>query len=119
MSSAVLITAAAFACSVASITDGDTLRCTDGTRIRLAAIDAPELHGCQGKRGRVCTPGDGKQSRDTLGRLATGRTLQCEKVGMSYKRVVARCSVGTVDLSCTMVRSGQAVERYGKLRGCR
>lgn len=115
-----LITAAAFACQVVKVYDGDSLTCADRTKVRLAAIDAPELNGtCHGKRGRVCTPGDGKQSRDTLGRLAMGRMLQCEKVGVSYRRTVARCLVGGLDISCEMVARGQAVERYGKLRGCR
>jgi micrococcal nuclease len=43
-------------CLVASVTDGDTLRCQDGARLRLAAIDSPELHGC--RPGRHCAPGD-------------------------------------------------------------
>ena len=30
-------------CIVASVHDGDTLRCTDGARVRLTGIDAPEL----------------------------------------------------------------------------
>ena len=35
-----------FSCAVASITDGDTLRCADGTRVRIAGIDAPEISAC-------------------------------------------------------------------------
>jgi micrococcal nuclease len=35
---------------VGYVNDGDTLRTTDGRRIRLVQIDAPELHGdCYGK----------------------------------------------------------------------
>ena len=35
---------------VAYVNDGDTLRLTDGRRVRLLQIDAPELHGdCFGK----------------------------------------------------------------------
>ncbi len=35
---------------VAYVNDGDTLRLTDGRRVRLVQIDAPELHGdCYGK----------------------------------------------------------------------
>lgn len=109
---------ALFLCAVVSVHDGDSLRCADGTRIRLYAIDAPELAGCHGKRGRVCVPGDGQASRRSLARLASGRTLQCAKLGMSYKRVVARCTIGAVDLSCAQVRRGAAVVRYGRLRNC-
>jgi len=36
--------------TVASVSDGDTLRTTSGRKIRLVQIDAPELHGdCYGK----------------------------------------------------------------------
>lgn len=36
--------------TVAYVNDGDTLRTTSGSRIRLLQIDAPELHGdCYGK----------------------------------------------------------------------
>ena len=45
-----------------TVNDGDTLRCQDGTRIRLSGIDAPELDGhCQ--PGRACVPGDPLASR--------------------------------------------------------
>jgi len=38
------------AATVASVSDGDTLRTTSGRKIRLVQIDAPELHGdCYGK----------------------------------------------------------------------
>lgn len=113
------ILAAAFLCTVIGVHDGDSLRCADGTRIRLAAIDAPEISGCRGKRGRVCVPGNAPASRDNLARLSLNRTITCRKTGTSYKRTVAFCSIGGVDLSCAQVSSGHAVERYGKLRGCR
>jgi len=36
--------------TVASLSDGDTLRTTAGRKVRLVQIDAPELHGdCYGK----------------------------------------------------------------------
>ena len=31
-----------FACTVQYVTDGDTFRCSSGTRIRLSSIDTPE-----------------------------------------------------------------------------
>ena len=38
------------AATVASVSDGDTLRTTAGRKVRLVQIDAPELHGdCYGK----------------------------------------------------------------------
>jgi endonuclease YncB( thermonuclease family) len=107
-----------FSCSVASITDGDTLRCADGTRVRLAGIDAPEVSACA--KGRQCVAGDGQVSKRSLAGYASGRVLRCEPVGTSYKRVVAFCSSGTLDLSCAQVRAGQAVVRYARQeRVCR
>lgn len=108
-----------FACTVASVTDGDTLRCADGTRVRLAAVDAPEIGPCRGRRGRVCVPGDGQASRRALEGLVRGQVLRCERVGVSYGRVVAWCRAGTVDLSCAMVRQGAAVYEPGYDRGRR
>lgn len=114
-----MIAAALFACQVARVVDGDTIACLDGTRVRLAGIDSPELHGCRGRRGRVCVPGDGEASRRALARLAVGR-LTCRRVGVSFGRVTAWCSAGGVDLSCAMVRSGYAVrwDRYWRGHVC-
>lgn len=51
-------------CTVERITDGDTLRCTDGRRIRLLLIDTPEM---------AQRPW-GQRSRTALERLAPPRT---------------------------------------------
>jgi endonuclease YncB( thermonuclease family) len=99
----------AFSCTVQSITDGDTFRCTNGTRIRLSSIDTPEMPGSC-RPGRTCAPGDPYAAKAALQRLIGGRTVQCEKVGMSYDRVAAWCSVNGMDLSCAMVRRGYAVK---------
>ena len=105
---------ASFACPVVRVHDGDTFTCASGERIRLRAIDAPEIGECRGHGGR-CVSGDGYASRDALRRLALGRTAICRPSGRSYDRTVASCSVGKLDLSCAQVRAGQAVERYGRL----
>lgn len=109
---------ATFSCSVASITDGDTLRCADGTRVRIAGIDAPEISACAANR--KCVSGDPQASKRSLANLASGRTLSCRPVGRSYNRVVAFCAAGTVDLSCAQVKAGQAVTRYAQRKAvCR
>jgi endonuclease YncB( thermonuclease family) len=36
-------------CTVASVVDGDTFDCTDGTRVRLLQINTPELSECGGQ----------------------------------------------------------------------
>ncbi len=104
-----------FICAVRYVTDGDTFRCTDGTRVRLSAIDAPELPGSC-RTGRACAPGDPFAAKAALQRLIGGRTVQCRPVGMSYGRVAAWCSANGADLSCAMVRGGHAVrlDRHDK-----
>ena len=97
-----------FSCSVDYVTDGDTFRCSNGTRVRLASIDTPEMPGSC-RPGRACAPGNPYAAKAALQRLIGGRTVQCQPVGMSYNRVAAWCSVNGVDLSCAMVRSGHAI----------
>lgn len=99
---------ATFACTVQSVHDGDTFRCTNGTRVRLSSIDSPEMPGAC-RSGRTCAPGDPFAAKAQLAQLIGGRTVQCERVGTSYDRVAAWCSAGGVDLSCAMIRSGHAV----------
>ena len=56
-------------CVVQSVTDGDTVRCTDGRRVRLLLIDAPERS----------QPPFGARSRDALLKLAPpGTPLRVE-----------------------------------------
>lgn len=104
-----------FICTSPTITDGDTLRCQDGTRVRLAAIDAPEIYSCP--KHRTCAPGDGERSKRVLAQLVGGRQLSCRQTGMSYNRLVAWCRpTGGEDLSCAMWRGGYAIrlEQYDR-----
>jgi endonuclease YncB( thermonuclease family) len=101
------LASAFFLCTSPSITDGDTVRCANGTRVRLAAVDAPEITEC--RKGRTCAPGDGERSKRSLAQLIGGRNLSCRKSGTSYNRVVAWCSAGGEDLSCEMWRGGYAI----------
>ncbi len=101
-----------FACTVASITDGDTLRCVEqgadgrAIRIRLSGIAAREPDGTC-KQGHPCPAAPPEAATAALERLASGEQLQCQAVGSTYGRVAAFCrnSAG-VDLSCAMVESG-------------
>jgi len=110
-----------FLCLAAIAVDGDTLRCRDQGRVRLARIDAPELHGCPPRRR--CAPGDGKASKTNLARLMQGQRVKCRAVVANprepeagvrdrYGRIVARCSVGNTDLGAAQLRGGFAV-RWG------
>ncbi len=98
---------AAFLCMVVSVADGDTLKCQSGTRVRLAGIEANELTGgCHLPR---CAPMSAQQARRTLTSMTIGRRLNCTPVDTSYRRIVARCSTGGVDLSCALIAAGAAV----------
>lgn len=107
--------AAVFSCAVAYVHDGDTFRCTNGTRVRLSSIDAPEMPGAC-RPGRQCVPGDPFAAKAVLAGMIAGRTVRCEPVGTTYNRIAAWCSVAGRDLSCAMVRSGHAIVRYERRR---
>lgn len=90
--------------------DGDSLRC-GSERIRLLAIDAPEIGRCQ-PAGRQCAPGDPVASRDNLRRMIAGRPLSIERVKQDrYGRTIARVAVNGRDLSCSQIRGGFAIYR--------
>lgn len=104
-----------FECEVAYVNDGDTLRCGDGTRVRLHAIAARETdNSCS--PGHPCPPASTSLSRSSLIDLA-GRKITCARTGTSHDRVTAICwnSAG-VEINCAMVRSGAAVvwERFNQ-----
>lgn len=104
-------------CIVAAATDGDSIRCQDGQRLRLAGIDAPELSRC--RRVRICAPGDPLASRENLRRLAGGRVSYrivdanlCRRGFQAtdhYGRRVVRAYARGLDLSEAQMRGGFAV----------
>ncbi len=98
-----------FVCRVSSITDGDTLRCSDGTRVRLHAVAARESdETC--KPGHPCPSASAASATAMLAQLASGQTLQCEQTGTSYNRVTAVCwNEQNTEINCAMVNSGTAV----------
>ncbi|WP_397586626.1 thermonuclease family protein [Sphingobium fuliginis] len=98
-----------FSCQVASITDGDTLRCTDGTRVRLHAVAAREKdESCS--PGHPCPASSGAAATAKLSELAGGQSLQCRQTGSSYGRVTAICdNAAGVEINCAMVESGVAL----------
>lgn len=100
-------------CRSPYIIDGDTLSCS-GARIRLHAIDAPEMPGhC--REGRRCTQGNPHKAKSYLQSLTRGEVI-CEALTIDrYNRTIADCTAGDINLSCEMVAAGHAVERYGTL----
>lgn len=98
-----------FLCRVSSITDGDTLRCTDGTRIRLHAVAAREMdETCSA--GHPCPTASGASAKAELQRLAGGKSLSCSRTGRSFDRVTAICwTPENLEVNCAMIRRGQAM----------
>lgn len=96
-----------FACDVAYVNDGDTLRCRDGTRVRLHAIAAREKDGSCSP-GHPCPSASAPTSMVALERQAGGR-INCIQTGTSYNRVTAICdNEQGVEINCAMVESGAA-----------
>lgn len=101
-------------CRTPRVTDGDTLRCGD-IRIRLQGIDSPEMGG-KCRPGRECVDGDPIAAKENLRRLVSRGPLECTKSDTDrYGRMVARCVVAKVDLSCEQIRTGHAVPRYARI----
>lgn len=97
-----------FACNVAYVNDGDTLRCEDGTRVRLHAIAARETDGSCSP-GHPCPSASAVDSTAALTRLA-GNRITCIRTGQSYQRVTAICHNSSgAEINCAMVESGAAL----------
>jgi endonuclease YncB( thermonuclease family) len=119
--------AGSFSCTVASITDGDTLRCLErddegrAVRVRLAGIAAREADGsCSA--GHPCPVASAQDATAELVRLAAEETLACTSAGSTFGRIAAFCVTSAgVDLSCAMVASGTAArwDRYWNGHRCR
>lgn len=89
---------------VAYVNDGDTLRLTDGRRVRLLQVDAPELHGdCFGRAAltalRRLAP---KGARVTLARDPTLDATD------RYGRALRYVFVGGTNVNVALVRAGAA-----------
>ena len=99
----------------ARIVDGDTIW-IGGTKIRLHGIDAPEskqsCHKADGSEYRC-----GEASTDALRVLVGADSVRCEGDAYDrYKRLIATCYSGTLNLNAELVRQGWALayRRYSK-----
>lgn len=103
-----LTLAAAAALLSCTVIDGDTLRC-GRERVRLLAIDAPELGG-KCRLGRQCVEGDAEASKRALERLVLRRRIKLERVGKDrWGRTLAMAWAGRTNLSCAQIQRGRAV----------
>ncbi|WP_375291012.1 thermonuclease family protein [Qipengyuania sp.] len=91
-----------------TVTDGDTVRCGD-ERVRLLAIDAPELPGhC--RAGRRCAPGDPVAATDSLRAAMQSGPIRIIRMGRDrYGRTLGSVYAGEVNLSCLQIQTGNAV----------
>jgi endonuclease YncB( thermonuclease family) len=98
-----------FSCQVSNVHDGDTLRCADGTRVRLHAVAARETdETCS--PGHPCPTASAASATAKLRELASGQTLTCQQTGNSYNQVTAICrNEHNVEINCAMVQSGTAL----------
>lgn len=93
---------------VASVIDGDTLE-IHGKRIRLHGIDAPESR-------QICTINDrawrcGRSSAFALSNFVGRKPVTCESHKQDrYKRFVAVCTLGDIELNAWMVKQGLALD---------
>jgi len=97
----------------ARVVDGDTLH-VRSIRIRLVDIDAPE-------RRQTCWRASGEfrcglRATAVLRAIVGGRDVRCVEKGRDrYRRVLAVCYAGKVDIGGELVRRGWALtyRRYG------
>ena len=91
----------------ARVIDGDTIDIS-GQRVRLYGIDAPEGKQTCALDGK---PWDcGRDAAKALTGEIAGREVRCHERDVDrYKRIVAVCHVGGLDLNEWMVRQGRAM----------
>src|SRR2546430_10326063 len=91
----------------ARVVDGDTL-VVAGEKIRIFGIDAPEAQqNCyRGKQAWAC----GTDATNAMKAMVAGRSVRCRpRTKDRYRRTVAVCFAGGVDLGAAMVKAGHAV----------
>ena len=99
----------------ARVVDGDTIHINQ-TKIRLHGIDAPEMkQTCRTSKGKeqMC----GILAKQALQRLIQGQDVTCKGDKRDrYKRLLAVCYVGPLDINERMVTDGWAMtyRKYSK-----
>lgn len=114
---------APFVCAVVRVHDGDgPLWCANGIKVRIAGVQAPDYEDAEPCRRRdasranyTCDNAAADRSRQIVERLVLRQSLNCQPMGRSYARVVARCTLPDGrSLSCAVIAAGAAVrwDRY-------
>ena len=100
-------------CAAALATDGDSLRCADGTRIRLVGVEANELRG--GCHVPACPTMPGRVAKARMQALLGGQNVTYVVNGRSWSRLTASVTLPDGrDLACETLRIGMTVvwQRY-------
>jgi micrococcal nuclease len=95
--------AGARSCTIRLVSDGDSIRCTDGRRVRLIGIDSPELQQ---------RPFGPQAQEALLALLPLGTTVRLETDASQmdrYGRALAYVWAGDTLVNEAMVRNGWAV----------
>lgn len=95
----------------ASVIDGDTVD-IHGSRIRLASIDAPEsAQLCDAVGGKTWRCG--QRAALGLSDFISSAPLRCAPSGRDrYRRILARCFSGDVDVNRWLIEQGWAIRYY-------
>ena len=97
---------------VAAVTDGDTIKLTDGSTVRLIGIDAPETGTCEGNVAAEALRNDlvvGTPVTLTMG----GDGEDTDK----YGRLLRYVDVEGNDVGAWMISTGNAIARYDSRDG--
>jgi len=91
----------------ARVIDGDTIEIA-GERVRLAGIDAPEIH-----QTCIASSGDewraGRIAANHLERMVRHQHVTCRAAGRdSYGRILGRCTANGRNVNAAMIREGMA-----------
>lgn len=84
---------------VIRVTDGDTFILSDGSRVRLDGIDAPETDQPYGAEAKA-----------ELEKLILNRIIDIRCDGTSYNRKVCQISCDDIDIQREMVKRGYAFD---------
>jgi endonuclease YncB( thermonuclease family) len=106
----VMLQAVMLLCANPQVTDGDSIRCGDGTRLRLSGIEAPDKPAYCRKHKRVCTIEEWRKSKETLRQqVGTGPVRYVPLVTDFFQRQVAIVyNSSGVNLSCSQLTAGSA-----------
>lgn len=90
----------------ATVIDGDTILVSN-TKVRLFSIDAPEAGQTCNRDGAMWNCG--AEATRQLSALVGSATVVCQSRGIDdYRRTLAVCSAGQLNLNATMVEEGWA-----------